>query len=837
MPGATCRAATPRHAQEPPTEHDVQRSRYDARRSADAPWDIGLMGLPALFPTSMVASDQAYADRTEMRAHFRPDIEGLRAVAVLAVLLFHVGVPGLPGGFVGVDVFYVISGFLITGLLVRELAATGRIDLVTFYARRLRRLLPAALVVIAVTLVASWAVLSRLRFPEVAGDAAASALYVSNIRFAEQATDYLAAHESASPYLHFWSLGVEEQFYLVWPFLLLIGARLVPVARLGILLVAVALGSFALSLAWTDVAAPWAFFSLPTRAWELAIGALIAVGALRLPRRAPRSVAVGSVAVGLALIALACVVIDGSTPYPGTAALLPVAGTSLVIIGGAATRAGPSRWLSMSAPRWLGRISYSLYLWHWPILVLVPVALGFDGVGLRLVLAGAAVALAAVTTALIETPIRRERIMRAGADRSLAVAAACSIAMAVTAVGAGVLVLTRSSSPVVAAVEGALPDASPAPAWAATPAPAGAAATEPPTRTAPPAATPPAAAPPAIAPPAERPSAEPGVRPARTAIRSLPWLRDSTGPRLADRRIGILTPAIRPIDLGVVRPSIGDDLPPGVLSGPLPTNLQPSLEDGRKDLPSSYADGCHVVDYGLAEPGECVYGKRGSAVTAVLIGDSHAAQWLPALQRLADERGWSLLGFTKSGCPMVDATVWNGSLKRAYRECDSWRATVLERLAKEDISIAFVANADMYQVVDQEGRREPPDQRERWRGALASSLATIGGLADRVVVLADTPRLAYDPLDCLATHDDVAGCDAASEDLLDPDYAALEAAVASAAGVEWISANEWICPDGSCPLVRGTLLVFRDDHHLTATFAAALAERIGAALDGAVPSP
>ena len=346
----------------------------------------------ALAPTAMVASDQSFGDRSDARAHFRPDIEGLRAVAVIAVLLFHVGLPGVPGGFIGVDVFYVISGFLITGLLVRELRATSTVDLVTFYARRLRRLLPAALVVIGVTLVASWAVLSRLRFPEVAGDAAASALYVSNLRFAEQATDYLAAHESPSPYLHFWSLAVEEQFYLFWPLLLLVGARLLSLARLGLLLALVALGSFGLSLVWTDTEAPWAFFSLPTRAWELAVGALIAVGALRLPRRSPEPLAIGLVTAGLGLIVIACVVIDDSTPYPGMAALLPVVGTALVIIGGSATSAGPSRWLSASVPRWLGRISYSLYLWHWPILVLVPIAIGIDSLGLRLGLAAVAIA-------------------------------------------------------------------------------------------------------------------------------------------------------------------------------------------------------------------------------------------------------------------------------------------------------------------------------------------------------------------------------------------------------------------------------------------------------------
>jgi hypothetical protein len=254
-------------------------------------------------------------------------------------------------------------------------------------------------------------------------------------------------------------------------------------------------------------------------------------------------------------------------------------------------------------------------------------------------------------------------------------------------------------------------------------------------------------------------------------------------------------------------------------------------------VPASYADGCHLVDYGIERPRDCVYGRRRSDMTAALVGDSHAAQWLPALERLADERGWRLLAYTKSGCPMVDVTVWNAPLKRAYRECDRWRENVLERLAREHVDLAIVASADMYQVIDEEGRRGPDDQPERWRAGLTSSLEAVAQAAGRVVLLADTPRFGYDPLECLATHTDIGGCDADSAGALDPAYAAVEAAAAAEAGVKRISANDWICPDGSCPLVRGSLLVFRDDHHLTATFAAALAERIGAVLDGAIASP
>src|SRR5262245_4370452 len=193
---------------------------------------------------------------------FRPELEGLRAVAIGLVLAYHAGLPPFRGGYVGVDVFFVLSGFLITGLIVRELRATGRIDLRRFYARRARRLLPASLVAIVGTVLLSVLLLPPLRIPDIAGDAAASALYVSNIRFAVQATDYLASDLPPSPLLNFWSLGVEEQFYLFWPAILLLVAGASArspalVRRLGLAFAVIVVTSFALSLVLTTVEQPW----------------------------------------------------------------------------------------------------------------------------------------------------------------------------------------------------------------------------------------------------------------------------------------------------------------------------------------------------------------------------------------------------------------------------------------------------------------------------------------------------------------------------------------------------------------------------------------------------
>ncbi|MCU1619008.1 MAG: acyltransferase, partial [Modestobacter sp.] len=256
---------------------------------------------------------------------FRPDIEGLRAVAVLAVVLFHAGVPGLDGGFVGVDVFFVVSGFLITGLLWRELAGTGTVRLTRFYGARARRLLPAATLVLVATVVAAVLLLPPLRARAVLGDAVASALYVGNYRLALQGTDYLAADAPPSPFQHYWSLGLEEQFYLVWPALMIATAWAVrrrrPARKVGpfvVVLAVVAALSLVLSLSWTRTQPPWAFFALPARAWELAAGGLLAL--LTVGRRPlPAPVAGPAGWLGLGLVAGSCVRLGGGTPYPGVA--------------------------------------------------------------------------------------------------------------------------------------------------------------------------------------------------------------------------------------------------------------------------------------------------------------------------------------------------------------------------------------------------------------------------------------------------------------------------------------------------------------------------------------
>jgi peptidoglycan/LPS O-acetylase OafA/YrhL len=370
-------------------------------------------GNPAEAPAEDTADEAGTAPGDR---RFRPDVEGLRAVAVLLVVLYHANLPGLSGGFVGVDVFFVISGFVITGLLLRERTATSATSLVSFYGRRARRILPAATLTIIATVVATYIVLGIVYGNPTAVAARWTAVFLANFHFAAIGTDYLSAHQPPSPLQNFWSLAVEEQFYLVYPAIFLVAASLRSHITLRARLVAVLVPVIAMSLLMSAVQTGsdpnGAFFSPWTRAWELALGALVAVVTptlLRLPRVAGATITW----VGLAAVGVAAVAYSSSTPYPGTAVILPVVGTALVIAGGTAVPArGAESLLRLGLFQWFGRLSYSLYLWHWPILVLAAESASQNGLPFHrnVVWLVVSVAAAYATFRIIENPVRHARI-------------------------------------------------------------------------------------------------------------------------------------------------------------------------------------------------------------------------------------------------------------------------------------------------------------------------------------------------------------------------------------------------------------------------------------------
>jgi peptidoglycan/LPS O-acetylase OafA/YrhL len=366
-------------------------------------------------------------DNEAMATELRGDIQGLRAVAVVVVIAAHAGVPFLPGGFVGVDVFYVISGYLIAALLYREVLLTGRVSIGAFWARRARRILPAATLVTVATVALSLLWMSLLDARQVVVDALWAAAFAANVHFAQQGVFYFAQDTGPSPLQHYWSLAVEEQFYVVWPLLLVaclwVATRLrggrtdrlverLPRRAVVTMLVVVSLASLAWSVHQTVAAPTTAYFSTFTRAWELGVGALIALVPPTVVRRLTRLSLETLAVLGAALLLTACVVITRETPFPGIAALLPVAGTALLILSGSVTgapgkRTTWSRALSVPPMRMIGDWSYSLYLWHWPAIVLPPIALGRDmTAGEKVVAVLVVVTLSAYSYRFVEVPFR-----------------------------------------------------------------------------------------------------------------------------------------------------------------------------------------------------------------------------------------------------------------------------------------------------------------------------------------------------------------------------------------------------------------------------------------------
>ena len=338
---------------------------------------------------------------------FRPDIEGMRGIAVLLVVLFHTGVPGFGGGFIGVDVFFALSGYLITGIILNEIAKRGKLSFRNFYARRARRLLPAAGLVVVSTLVLMFILFSPLELAKYAKWASYTSLYASNYMFLRNAFNYFANDTVANPYLHTWSLAVEEQFYLFWPALIAITLVATKARRhLAVVLVLLSAVSLALCIWLTNFRAPWAFFSLPTRAWEFGLGGL---GCMLTAESlyAHRKLVAGAGWLGLVAVLASAMLFTPQTAFPGFSALLPVLGTIAVLLGWfSGLRSAPIAVLGIGPLQYLGRLSYSWYLWHWPILLFASMQFPRIAWPGKLLASILALALAHISFVTLEKPVR-----------------------------------------------------------------------------------------------------------------------------------------------------------------------------------------------------------------------------------------------------------------------------------------------------------------------------------------------------------------------------------------------------------------------------------------------
>ncbi|RUV00241.1 acyltransferase [Mesorhizobium sp. M6A.T.Cr.TU.017.01.1.1] len=636
---------------------------------------------------------------------FRPDIQGLRGLAVALVVVFHLWPDVLPGGYVGVDVFFVISGYLITGLLARTAMRDGRISLIEFYSRRIRRLLPAATLVLLVTLCGTLFFLSKARWEETANQIGASALYVQNWRLASIAVSYLDADSLPSPVQHYWSLSIEEQFYIVWPLLMVaaiwLARRLGFPLRLSLIgaLSLVFTGSLIVSVILTEMDPAQAYFVTQTRKWELALGGLLALTGhgFRLGAFARQSLA----AVGVAGILASALLFSASTPFPGASALLPTLATVLVILAGEVER-GRFRGLDSKMLRFIGDRSYSIYLWHWPLIIFF-LAQGYsvslvNGLGLIV-----------LTTALSDLSYRyveqRYREARARVEWKPLGYGTFAI-LACVAVSGGLLYSLRTES-------------------------------------------------------------------IDTALIGTP---SYPGPA------ALLSHAPVPDDV----------------------NLLPPLARLKRDLPVAYLSKCHQEEG--AEPTKCSLGDPAGARAIVLVGDSHAAQWIPALDKIAKDRKFRLITFTKSACPFSRVPIV--AYGKPYVSCAEWRENVLAEIIKLRPYLTFTSQSG-YSAVPQEQMVE--GLRSLW-----SKLTQTGS---QIVAIRNTPYIRFDPGDCLRTTP--TKCFTKRSEVESNSTFAL--AAKSQKNVVFVDMTDAICGPLLCPAVAGNIIVWRDLHHLTASYSLALA--------------
>jgi peptidoglycan/LPS O-acetylase OafA/YrhL len=672
----------------------------------------------------------------------RDDIQGLRAVAVLLVALGHAGVPFLRGGYVGVDVFFVVSGFLITGMLLAQFDERGHVSLAEFYARRARRILPAATLTLVATVVAAHQLLNFVRAREAVWDSIWASLFAANVHFAREGSDYFEADQPPSPVLHFWTLSVEEQFYLVWPSVLALALAWRARSRrpVVVLVLVVACASLAWSIHYTGDSPTAAYFSTFARAWEFALGAALAIVAptvLRLVERAP--VLLGW--LGLAAIGCAAVLFSSTTPFPGAAALVPAIGTALVIAAGIAGKRGrhdAGRFLSLAPFRYIGDRSYAFYLWHWPVLIIAVQYAGHElSLPVKLVLLAGAFLLSIVSYGLVENPLRRLRWPTAVGGLSWP-ASAATVAIAA-------LFVLASIDKTAAQFEAQPADAAPQPQLLTT------------------------------------------AGPSRTV-----QMVGTTPTKRRPRPLPAVVTAVRAAERGA----------------PIPWPLTPPVDELRRD---SYAfpPGCVAPD-GRTSSKVCRLGHPAAAKTIVVFGDSHAQMWMPAILRMAQRDGWTVLPLVKTRCIPRTWAASGGECVTWYR----WARKQVTRL-RPQVTLIVTSWASTFAP-------------RRAIGPVDALSVAVHKSSGKVIVVGDAPGQRREPVDCLlARGATMKTCTSR------PPPAALSATAAigskaRARGIGFVDTEGWFCAPGSrkqllCPLVVDRTITYFDRGHVSQTYAQRLA--------------
>jgi len=697
---------------------------------------------------------------------FRSDIEGLRGLAVLLVVIFHARPTWLPGGFIGVDVFFVLSGYLITRLLVDELETTGSISLAAFWARRARRLLPISALVIIVTVIASWVVLAPYAARSAVTDAVAASGFFVNFRFAFQLGDYFGAQLAAlspSPLLHYWSLAVEEQFYLVWPLLLLAVTRRATSIRVaaGRAVAGVIALSLSLSVVMTRTYPTAAFYLLPARMGELAVGAAVAIWASVLAA-APQRLRTAGGWVGLVMIVIVAFDIDESFTFPGLLATIPVVATALVITGGEGQqsywRAG--RLLRLRPLQWLGRHSYGLYLWHWPLLVLAQVRWGPLGLFQTVAVVAVAMGLSSLSLRLLENPVRHATWVAARPQRGLRL-------------GGGII---AGSVVFAIAVRVALPSLD-----------TGVSASTPTLLT------------------------EQTASATTTTVVVGEFEQSATSGQNVDGEasLAIVTTTIAiptttvPLTLDRLIESVHEVLASGAAVDAVPNNLRPSIAAAVDDKAQIYDDGC--VNIGVdADVHDCRYGASGGEFTMVLYGDSHAAHWFPAFHEIANDRGINFVVLTKGGCPTANVAILTAILAQ---QCPIWRDAAIEYMTELQPDLIVMTASHDY-----------PNSSEEWSAGMAETVDLVLPATPRLVMLGDNPNAKDLPSNCLSRNLFSASvCSNTRSAAISQDRIDIEYSIATQRSLEFIDTTDWFCTASTCPMMIGDILLYRDATHLSTT--------------------